>query len=39
MTTIGYGDMTPQNLIEKGYLIFVAIFSCCTFGYSITCIG
>ncbi|CAD8072161.1 unnamed protein product [Paramecium sonneborni] len=39
MTTIGYGDVTPQNLIERVYLIFVAIVSCCTFGYSINSIG
>ncbi|CAD8205555.1 unnamed protein product [Paramecium pentaurelia] len=39
MTTIGYGDIAPQNMIEKTFLIFVAIFSCCTFGYSINCIG
>ncbi|CAK64001.1 unnamed protein product (macronuclear) [Paramecium tetraurelia] len=39
MTTIGYGDVTPQNLMEKVYLIFVAIVSCCTFGYSINSIG
>ncbi|CAD8110127.1 unnamed protein product [Paramecium primaurelia] len=39
MTTIGYGDFTPQNLNERVLIIFVAIVSCCTFGFFVSSIG
>ncbi|CAD8123102.1 unnamed protein product [Paramecium sonneborni] len=39
MTTIGYGDFTPQNLSERVLIIFVAIVSCCTFGFFVSSIG
>lgn len=39
MTTIGYGDYTPQSDIEKLTVILLAFISCGVFGYSINSIG
>ncbi|CAD8197386.1 unnamed protein product [Paramecium pentaurelia] len=39
MTTIGYGDFAPSNLNERVLVIFVAITSCCTFGYFVSSVG
>ncbi|KAL4440905.1 hypothetical protein ABPG74_009318 [Tetrahymena malaccensis] len=39
MTTIGYGDITPQSALEMLTVIFVALISCGVFGYSINSIG
>ncbi|EWS72750.1 cyclic nucleotide-binding domain protein (macronuclear) [Tetrahymena thermophila SB210] len=38
MTTIGYGDITPQSDLEMLTVIFVALISCGVFGYSINSI-
>ena len=37
--TVGYGDITPQNISERIYCIFVILFGCMMFPYSINCIG
>ncbi|KAL4488854.1 hypothetical protein ABPG72_016507 [Tetrahymena utriculariae] len=39
MTTIGYGDITPQSALEMLTVIFIALISCGVFGYSINSIG
>jgi hypothetical protein len=39
MSTIGYGDITPQNEYEAIFSIFTMLFSSIIFGYSLTTIG
>ena len=39
MTTIGYGDITPQNSTEKVYVIVMAIVSSGNFAYTVNLIG
>ena len=39
MTTIGYGDITPQNSTEKLYVILMAIVSSGNFAYTVNTIG
>ncbi|KAL4462116.1 hypothetical protein ABPG74_000961 [Tetrahymena malaccensis] len=39
MTTIGYGDIYPQNTKERIYVSIVCLISCGIFGYSINQIG
>jgi len=35
MTTIGYGDITPQNLRERVFAVGMALSAVGVFGYSI----
>lgn len=35
MITVGYGDITPSNNLEIGYVVFWMIFGCGLFGYSL----
>ena len=37
--TVGYGDITPQNNLEKFFCIFVILTGCMIFPYSINSIG
>lgn len=39
MTTIGYGDIVPTNVIETIVSIFSMIIACGVFGYTINSIG
>lgn len=39
MTTIGYGDITPVNVSERVFVIFVTFFATGVFAYSINNIG
>lgn len=39
MLTVGYGDITPVNLIEKSYVMIIMIFNCGLFAYYINSIG
>ena len=39
MTTVGYGDISPQNYIEKIFCIFNMILACGIFAYCINSIG
>ena len=39
MMTVGYGDITPSNYIECSFLIFIIIYGCGVFAYSINNIG
>lgn len=39
MTTIGYGDLVPQNPIEVCYTIFVMLVSSALFGYTLNAIN
>lgn len=38
MSTIGYGDITPQNVYEKLYIIVSTLISCGVFAYSLNVI-
>jgi len=35
MITIGYGDITPLNPMERLAVIFISLISCGMFAYSI----
>ncbi|KAL4490784.1 hypothetical protein ABPG72_021838 [Tetrahymena utriculariae] len=35
MITVGYGDITPINLIEKTFVMIIMVFNCGLFGYYI----
>ena len=37
--TVGYGDITPQSVWEKLFVIIVAMNLCGILGYTITNIG
>ncbi|EAS00068.1 cation channel family protein (macronuclear) [Tetrahymena thermophila SB210] len=39
MTTVGYGDITPQNPMEAGYVIVTMFLACGFFGYTFNTIG
>lgn len=39
MNTVGYGDITPQNVQEKNYVIGMTLISCGTFAYVVNTIG
>ena len=39
MTTVGYGDISPQNPVEKLFVILMMIVACGVFAYSINSIG
>ena len=39
LCTVGYGDITPKNLLEMGYCSFVMLMGTLIFGYSINSIG
>jgi len=39
MLTIGYGDISPKTIIEKGFIIVVAVFACGVFGYALNTLG
>ncbi|CAD8209035.1 unnamed protein product [Paramecium pentaurelia] len=39
MTTIGYGDITPVNLTERIFVIFMTMISSATFAYTVNNIG
>lgn len=39
MVTVGYGDITPQNTVEKIYLIFYIGVACGVFAYSVNEVG
>lgn len=37
--TVGYGDVVPQNTIERIYVIFTAIMGCGVFAFNVSMIG
>ena len=39
MITVGYGDIIPQNEVEKVFCIFMVIFSCGIFGFFLNRVG
>ena len=39
MMTVGYGDISPSNYIECSFVIFVVIYGCGFFAYSINNVG
>lgn len=39
MVTVGYGDISPQNSIEKGFAIIIIILSCRFFAYALNSVG
>lgn len=39
MTTVGFGDITPGNMLEVVVLAFFMLVSCGTFAYSFNVIG
>ena len=39
MMTVGYGDISPSNYIECSFIIFLVIYGCGFFAYSINNIG
>lgn len=39
MMTVGYGDITPQTLMEMGISAFLMLVGCGIFGYSFNLIG
>lgn len=39
MNTVGYGDLTPQNPLEVGFIIVFIFLACGIFAYSLNSIG
>jgi hypothetical protein len=39
MITVGYGDITPVNVTERGFVITMTIISCGVFAYSVNSVG
>lgn len=39
MVTVGYGDFSPQNTMEKFFVCFFVLFGCGQFGYCLNKIG
>ena len=39
MITLGYGDIVPQTIPEKIYVIFTAMIGCGIFAYSVNKVG
>ena len=39
MITLGYGDITPQTVVEKVTVIGITMFSCGVFAYALNSIG
>jgi hypothetical protein len=39
MTTIGYGDIHPVNVIEKAFMIVISLISCSIFAFAFSQIG
>lgn len=39
MATVGYGDISPQNIYEKSWSIFMIILSCGVYAYSLNSVG
>lgn len=39
MITVGYGDITPVNTLERLFVICVMLISCGVFAYSLNSIG
>jgi hypothetical protein len=35
MLSVGYGDITPENVYEISFTIFTQLLSCLLYGYSI----
>ena len=39
LTTVGYGDITPTNMIERCYCLFAMLIGAMMFGYMMSTIG
>ena len=39
MVTVGYGDLSPQTTLEKGFICFLVLIGCGQFGYCLNKIG
>ena len=39
LTTVGYGDITPQNDLERAYSLFALLTGALIFGYMLSSIG
>lgn len=39
MVTVGYGDISPQNTVEKTFAIVMIIFACGFFAYALNSVG
>ena len=39
MITVGYGDIHPNTIYEKIYVIIMTLVSCGVFAYSVNTIG
>lgn len=39
MVTVGYGDISPQNYIEKAFSVIIIIIACGFFAYALNSVG